>query len=216
MAETGNASGDGEKAEVEELEAPEAEDVSEEPSDDGPEEPEVPVEVDPLTQARQEAEDCRDRWMRLAAEFDNYKKRTAREFQALVQTASEDVIRGLLPVLDAVDRALAHGGEGEGDSGEFREGTRMIMEQLPKVLQDRGLSEIKAVGESFDPHFHEALMQVESEAHEAGAVAEVVEKGYMLGDKVIRHSRVVVSGGPPPPDTVKKPGKKAKPKKRAR
>ena len=216
MAEAGSRSGDGKRPEDREAEVPETEGDIEATEDVEPDGPAVADESDLLAEARQEAEGHRDRWMRLAAEFDNYKKRTTREFQALVQTASEDVIRGLLPILDAVDRALAHGEEGEGDSGEFREGTRMIMEQLPKVLRDRGLSEIKAVGEPFDPHFHEALMQVESDEYEAGAVAEVVEKGYMLGDKVVRHSRVVVSGGLPGGDTKGKPEKKGKRTKRAR
>ena len=71
----------------------------------------------------------------------------------------------------------------------------MIMEKFPQVLQDRGLSEIEAVGHPFDPHYHEALMQVDSEAYGSGIVAEVVERGYCLGDKVIRHAKVVVSRG---------------------
>ncbi len=158
---------------------------------------EQPQEVDPLEEARKEAEDYKDRWIRLAAEFENYKKRTAKEFEALVQSASERVLRDLLPVLDAVDRALVHSGDGQEDSEGFREGVKMIMEQLPRVLHNRGLLEIEAVGQPFDPHYHEALMQIDSEAHEAGMVAEVVEKGYCLRDKVIRHAKVVVSRGKP-------------------
>ena len=154
--------------------------------------------------ARREAEDYKDRLLRLAAEFDNYKKRTAREFEALVQSAGENIIRDLLPILDAVDRALVHSRDGQTDSEGFREGIKMIMEQLPKVLQNRNLSEIRPVGEPFDPNFHEALMQMPSEEHDAGLVAEVVEMGYQLGEKVLRPAKVVVSQGVPEPQPQEK------------
>ncbi|MDP6778667.1 MAG: nucleotide exchange factor GrpE [Candidatus Latescibacteria bacterium] len=173
-------------AETDEV-APEGQDAAEDEA----------LEPDPLQEALNEAEENKDRWVRLAAEFENYKKRTAREFEALVRSASESVIRDLLPVLDAVGRALDHTDDGSTDSEGYQEGVKMIMEQFPKVLHDRGLSEIEAVGQPFDPHFHEALMQVESEDYDAGIVAEVVERGYSLGDKVIRHAKVVVSRGRP-------------------
>ncbi|MCZ6631799.1 MAG: nucleotide exchange factor GrpE [bacterium] len=183
---------------VEEIEG-EAE-VSEDGQDaaeaEGDVEPEA-EEVDELTQAQQEAEAYKDRWMRLAAEFENYKKRKAREFDALVQSASENVIRDLLPILDAVDRALVHSKDGQTDSEGYLEGVKMIMEQLPKVLHNRNLSEIRPVGESFDPNFHEALMQAPSEEHDVGVVMEVVEIGYQLRDKVLRPAKVVVSQGKP-------------------
>jgi molecular chaperone GrpE len=163
---------------------------------------------DPLEEARKEAEDYKDRFLRLAAEFENYKKRKNKEFEALVQSASERVIRDLLPVLDAVDRALVHSEDGRADSEGYREGVKMIMEQLPRVLHNRGLLEIEAVGRAFDPHYHEALMQVDSDEHDAGMVAEVVEKGYCLRDKVIRHARVVVSRGRP--EEVGEPAQKAR------
>ena len=150
---------------------------------------------DPLEEALRESEVYKDRWMRLAAEFDNYKKRRTREFDALVQSASENLIRDLLPVLDSVARAQEHRADGEEDSEEFKEGVAMIMEAFPKVLQRRGLSEIEAAGQPFDPNYHEALMQMTSEDHEEGLVMAVVERGYRLGDKVIRPAKVVVSGG---------------------
>ncbi len=150
---------------------------------------------DPLEEALRESEAYKDRWMRLAAEFDNYKKRRTREFDALVQSASENLIRDLLPVLDSVARAQEHRADGEEDSEGFKEGVAMIMEAFPKVLQRRGLSEIEAAGQPFDPNHHEALMQMTSEDHEEGLVMAVVERGYRLGDKVIRPAKVVVSGG---------------------
>ncbi len=167
------------------------------PETDGAEDQseEAVPESDPLEEAKKEAEAYKDRWMRLAAEFENYKKRIAREFETLVGTANEDVLRDLLPVLDSVDRALAHGGEEQDEGEEFREGVKMIMQQLPKILQNRGLSEIDALGKPFDPHYHEALMQVDSDEYDSGTVAEVAQKGYCLGKRVLRATKVVVSRG---------------------
>ena len=169
------------------------EETQEETTDaEASEEAEAP---DPLAEALRESEQYKDRWLRLVAEFDNYKKRRSREFDALVRSASENLIRDLLPVLDSVARALDHRAGGQEDSEGFKQGVAMIMEQFPKVLQRRGLSEIEAAGEPFDPNFHEALMQMPSDEHAEGLVMDVVERGYCLGDKVIRPARVVVSGG---------------------
>ena len=165
-------------------------------AEDGNAEPDgQTIEITPLFLAREEAEMYKERWMRLAAEFDNYKKRRAREFELLAASASEEVIRDLLPILDGVDRALAHGENGDTESEGFREGVKMIMEQFPRVLSNRNLNEIETVGRPFDPTVHEALMQVPSETHDAGIVADVIEKGYRLGDKVLRPAKVVVSRG---------------------
>jgi len=158
------------------------------PEDEAPEE-EAPEEED-----EPDAEVYKDRWVRLAAEFDNYKKRTGRERAALIQSANESLIRDLLPLVDSVDRAIAHA-DGDTESDAFKEGVRMIMEELPKILENRGLKEIDASGKPFDPNLHEALMQVAGE-QEAGTVAEVIERGYSLGERVLRHAKVVVSEGP--------------------
>ena len=167
---------------------------------DQSEEPKEKIEATPLFLAREEAEMYKDRWMRLAAEFENYKKRRAREFEILVQSASEDVIRDLLPILDGVGRALAHSENGDTESEGFQEGIKMIMEQFPRVLYNRNLKEIETVGKPFDPTVHEALMQMPSEVHDAGIVSDEVEKGYSLGDKVLRPAKVVVSQGKPAPE----------------
>ena len=173
-----------------------AEEEDEEQEDQEADEEEEQEELDPLTIAQNEAEEHKDRWLRLAAEFENYKKRTSREFSALVKSASENVMRDLLPTLDAVKRALDHKVEdGQADSDSYHEGVRMILEQFPKTLENRGLLEIETVGKPVDPNLHEALMQVESEEHEEGIITVVVERGYLLGDKVVRHAKVVVSRG---------------------
>ena len=168
--------------------------ASEEDAENTVEMPEAEPE-DELTKAQNEAEMHKDRWMRLAAEFENYKKRTAREFEALIQSASEDVIRDLLPILDGVGRALAHKEEGQADTEGYQEGVTMLMEQFPKVLENRNLKEIETVGQPFDPNVHEALMQAPSDTIDAGHVTNVVERGYMLGEKVLRPAKVVVSLG---------------------
>ncbi len=159
------------------------------------EEPKEKIEVTPLFLAREEAEMYKDRWMRLAAEFENYKKRRAREFEILVESASEEVIRDLLPILDSVGRALAHSENEDTESEGFQEGIKMIMEQFPRVLYNRNLKEIETVGKPFDPTVHEALMQMPSEIHDVGIVSEEIEKGYSLSDKVLRPAKVVVSQG---------------------
>ena len=177
--------------EEEELDDPEtaAEDAEEESAEEGP--------VDEVEGGGEDAESVaemyKDRWVRLAAEFDNYKKRTLRERETLIRSANESLIRDLLPVVDSVDRANAHA-DGDTDSEAFKEGIRMIMEEMPKILESRGLKEIEAAGLPFDPNLHEALMQVESD-HEAGTVAGVIERGYCLADRVLRHAKVVVSAG---------------------
>jgi molecular chaperone GrpE len=153
---------------------------------DSPEEPES-------------ADVYKDRWVRLAAEFDNYKKRTLRERDALIRSANERLIRELLPVVDSADRATAHA-DGDDDSEAFKTGVRMIMEELPKILAGRGLKEIEAKGQPFDPNLHEALMQVASD-EDAGNVVDVIERGYLLGENVVRHAKVVVSQGPATADT---------------
>lgn len=173
---------------------------------DQSEESEEKIEATPLFLAREEAEMYKERWMRLAAEFENYKKRRAREFEILVQSASEDVIRDLLPILDGVGRALAHSENGDTESEGFQEGIKMIMEQFPRVLYNRNLKEIETVGKPFDPTVHEALMQMPSEIHDAGIVSDEIEKGYSLGDKVLRPAKVVVSQGKPAPEVPEEDG----------
>ena len=159
------------------------------------------VEVDPLTAAQQEAADYKDRWIRAAAEFDNYRKRTQREMEALIQRSTEGVVKELLPILDGVDRALVHGGESDSNSEGYRAGVQMLMEQLSRVLAARGLKEVESRGVPFDPNHHEALMQMPSDEFDAGVVSEVVEKGYRMGDRVVRPAKVVVSTGSPPGET---------------
>lgn len=149
-------------------------------------------EENPLEKAQTEAAGHHDRWMRLAAEFDNYKRRSARQFGELVQSANERLVTQLLPVLDNFERALNHEGDDE-TLESFRKGVEMIFGQLHGVLDGEGLKPFDSVGKPFDPNIHDAIMQMESAEHESGTVMEEVQKGYTLGDRVLRHTKVVVS-----------------------
>jgi molecular chaperone GrpE len=128
---------------------------------------------------------------RVAADFDNYRKRTARDHQARVATATERLVKELLPVLDDLERALDAAAEHE--EAKLEEGVRLVHRELSHVLQKEGLVPVETDGK-FDPHEHEALLTQPSEAEE-GAILEVIQKGYRLGDRVLRPARVVVSTG---------------------
>ncbi len=133
-----------------------------------------------------------DRLMRLAAEFENYKKRTSREWDLLKNQANAGLLTEVLSVLDDLDRAFEH----SGDSIEhFRDGIALIHSSLIDMLKRNGLREIESAGKPFDPQFHEAVAEVNSENIEPGFVAEVITKGYLLNDQVIRPAKVVVSKG---------------------
>jgi molecular chaperone GrpE len=128
---------------------------------------------------------------RLAAEFDNYRKRVARDQQSLVARSNERLVKELLPVLDDLERALEAAAEHE--EAKLEEGVRLVHRNLADLLRRAGLAEIETNGR-FDPHVHEALLSQPSEQEE-GSVLDVVQKGYKLGDHVVRPARVVVSGG---------------------
>ena len=130
-----------------------------------------------------------DRLLRLAAEFDNFKKRTARDREQYVALANERLIGELLPILDDLERALVAAAEHE--EAQLEEGVRLVHRSLAGVLERQGVKAIEADGK-FDPHVHEALLSQPSEAEE-GSVLDVVQKGYRLGDRVVRPARVVVA-----------------------
>ena len=130
---------------------------------------------------------------RVAAECENYRKRVARDQESLVARAHERLVKELLPVLDDLERALAAAEEHE--EAKLEEGVRLVHRELAAALQREGLSEIDTDGQ-FDPHVHEALLSQPSDARE-GSVIEVVQKGYKLGDRVVRPARVVVAAPAP-------------------
>ncbi|RUS48752.1 nucleotide exchange factor GrpE [Cohnella sp. AR92] len=157
-------------------------------------ETEAVIQEDPrLEELRKQAEEANGRYLRAQADFDNYRRRTLKEKEELAQYASVKLIESLLPVIDNFGRALATSGE-SADSQSFSKGVDMIYRQLWQVLDGEGLKAMDPVGQPFDPEYHQAIMQVESDEYEEGTVVEVVQSGYILKDKVIRPAMVKVSG----------------------
>jgi molecular chaperone GrpE len=147
------------------------------------------VETNELEALQHERDELLDTLQRVQAEFDNYRKRAARDQQSLVARAHERLVKDLLPVLDDLERALeaaeAH------EEAKLEEGVALVARSLAAVLRKEGLEEVPTGGK-FDPHVHEALLSQPSEAAE-GSVIEVLQKGYRLGDRVIRPARVVIA-----------------------
>jgi molecular chaperone GrpE len=148
----------------------------------------APDEVETLQRERDELVDT---LQRVQADFENFRKRAARDQASLVARAHERLVKELLPVLDDLERALeaaeAH------EEAKLEEGVALVARSLADILRKEGLEEVATDGR-FDPHVHEALLSQPSEA-DAGAVIEVIQKGYRLGDRVLRPARVVVSSG---------------------
>jgi len=131
-----------------------------------------------------------DRLLRLAADFENYKKRAARERAEYVALANERLLSELLPILDDLERALAAAEEHE--EAQLEEGVRLVHRSLASLLERNGVQAIPTDGK-FDPHVHEALLAQPAEDREQGDVLDVVQKGYRLGDRVVRPARVIVA-----------------------
>jgi molecular chaperone GrpE len=127
---------------------------------------------------------------RVAADFDNYKKRAMRERDQLVARAAERLVKELLPVLDDLERALEAANEHE--EAKLEEGVRLVHRALADALAKEGLTEIETEG-AFDPHVHEALLSQPGDGAESGSVLQVLQKGYRLGERVLRPSRVIVA-----------------------
>ena len=169
-------------------------------SEAGPGEPPVEFEeagagaepLDPAEALEAEHRALEDQLLRARAEFDNYRKRTAREVDRIRKTAAESVIHDLLPVLDNLELALQHA---EASSGPLGEGVRMVLRQMLEILERNGLQAIDAVGLPFDPKVHEAVSRVESDDVPNDHIAQEFQRGYTLGGQVIRPSKVVVSMG---------------------
>jgi molecular chaperone GrpE len=164
------------------------------------EEVQIDVLKERLEKSEKEYKELEDRLLRLAAEFDNYKKRTAREFQSIIKNANEELISRLVETLDNFQRALdsasrSNSTKNSNNFDSFHKGVELIYHHFRDILRKEGLKEIKAIGEPFDPHLHEAVMQQKSDEYPEGVVINEISKGYILNDKVIKHSKVIVSKG---------------------
>ena len=180
--ESGEPSGDeeaGNEAEIEDAtERPDS--VDEQPADE-----------DPQAQLRRERDEYLDLAKRAQADFENYRKRAAKEAAAAGERAKSGLVRELLPVVDNLERALASAGEGE---QHLAEGVRLVHSELIAVLERNGIEQFDPRGESFDPSFHEALSTRSEDGAAPGVVLDVVEKGYRSNGTVLRPARVVVAG----------------------
>ncbi|MCL5019958.1 MAG: nucleotide exchange factor GrpE [Patescibacteria group bacterium] len=143
-------------------------------------------------EGKQETAKMKDQLLRTLAEFDNYKKRTEREYQNLIFTASASLVKELLPVIDDLDRSLTVTNNHQ-DPVQFRKGIQLIYDKFMKILETRGVQPINAVGQPFDTEKHEALMQVEKTEYPSNTVVEVYQKGFTMHDKILRHAKVIVN-----------------------
>jgi len=159
--------------------------VTEEPRSEEEIEEEIVEEV-----AEETPPPADDSYLRLAADFDNYRKRVAREHAELTTRANERLVNELLPVLDNLERALEAAGAHE--EAKLEEGVQLVHRSLAALLERHGLKEIETEG-AFDPHVHEALLAQPGEGAEEGSVLQVLQKGYRLGDRVLRPARVIVA-----------------------
>lgn len=149
-----------------------------------------PAESQP-GEAEKQAEYYKDLFLRKAAEFDNYKRRTEIETAGIIRYANEDLISTILPVVDDLERSLKNSKD-QKDSALFR-GIELIHQKMVKILESQGVKTFESLGKEFDVHYHDALLQVQKEGVPPHTIVEEVEKGYLFHDKVLRHAKVVVA-----------------------
>jgi molecular chaperone GrpE len=140
---------------------------------------------------RKEKDALQDRLLRSAAEFDNYRKRMDRERRDLSEFAAADILMDLLPILDNFERALQAPAGGDADA--FRKGVELIHKQMLDLLRKRGVKPVEALGADFDPNFHQAVIHEVSADHREGEVMQEMQRGYMLGDRLLRPAMVKVA-----------------------
>lgn len=150
---------------------------------------ELKVLIEQIESKKAEIEEKDDRLKRLMAEFDNFKKRSQKERDTLYNSLVSDIFQNLLPVIDNLEKASSVQTEDE----NYKQGVEMVLKQFKDVLNANGVKEIESIGQTFNPELHEAIGSVEDENLGEKEIKEEYRKGYMIGDKVIRHSLVVVA-----------------------
>ncbi|MBN1761154.1 MAG: nucleotide exchange factor GrpE [Chitinispirillaceae bacterium] len=190
-----------ETASVQEREAqqqPSDEKATPEAATDEPQEEEKsPEEV--IEELGSELTTANERYLRLMAEFDNYKKRTSREYERMVESANEKLMLEMIGVRETFELALKHGENGT-DYKQLFDGVKLIFNKFDGVLSANGLTPFAAIGDEFDPQIHDALLKVPHPELPEDHIADIHEKGYRLKDRVIKHARVIVSAGAPAPE----------------
>lgn len=152
----------------------------------------VPLE-EALAESRKEMEKNRDLYLRAVADLENYRKRAQREKEDLLRFGNENIIRELIPVLDNLERALEHARAGSSESQGLLQGVEMTIDQFQKALEKFGARTFSALGEPFDPAFHDAMGQIETEDHPPNIVVQEMQKGCLLNDRLLRPAMVMVS-----------------------
>mgnify|MGYP005658020227 FL=1 len=148
--------------------------------------------TDRIEELEQELSESKDKFLRLFAEFDNFKKRTAKERIDFRATAGMDALQAFLPVMDDFDRAKKVA-ENEDNNEEFSEGVKLVYQKLRSVLTSKGIKVMESTGETFDPELHEAITEIPAPTEDMkGKIIDTIEQGYYLNDKIIRYARVVV------------------------
>ena len=147
-------------------------------------------QMEQMEQLAKMVSDASDKYLRLAAEYDNYRKRTTKEKEGLYQDAKADTIREFLAVYDNLERAAASEG---GEDSPHKKGLEMIFAQYKEILKKLGVTQIEALGQPFDPEKHNAVMHIDDENLGENVVSQVFQAGFLLGDKVIRHAIVQVA-----------------------
>lgn len=172
------------------------------PEPTAPSEPAAPP--DELAALRKELDDLRGKHLRLQAELQNQQKRAQREQFEAVRFAEATLARELLVVLDDLERTQ-EAARTANNTQAVADGVRIVYEHFVKILRDHRIAPIEAVGKPFDPSFHEAIMQQPSADHPAGTIIQEIARGYTMHERVLRHSRVIVSSGPPAEEKDKEP-----------
>ena len=150
-------------------------------------------DADALEDLRRERDGLQDRLLRTAAEFDNYRKRVDRDRRDVSELAVADAVRDILPIIDNLERALQ---APAGDADAFRKGVELIHRQTLELLRKRGVTSIESLGTDFDPNLHQAVAHEPSEAHREGEVMEEMQRGYTLGERLLRPAMVKVAKRP--------------------
>jgi molecular chaperone GrpE len=160
-------------------------------NDQDPQQQQDEAQPDPLEEIRRERDAVQDRLLRTAAEFDNYRKRMDRERRDLAEHTAGEVIKDLLPIIDNLERAL----QASAQDDPLRKGVELTHRQMLDMLRRRGVTPIEALGADFDPNFHEAVSHEESAQHREGEVMAELQRGYKVGDRLLRPAMVKVAKG---------------------
>ena len=168
------------------------ENLTEEKETASPETEEAAEEVSPLDEAQKLADEFKDKFLRVSAEYENFRKRTQKEKESLYADGKAACAQSFLPLADNMDRAL-EAAKAEDAENPIVKGMEMIFRQFEDILKSLSIEAIPAVGEQFDPEFHNAVMHIEDEETDANTIVEEFQKGYKMGDKVLRHSMVKVA-----------------------